>query len=329
MGKRLSLVALVAGCVLVGCGNDTDPGPSSFDTKQAEIINARKYKERLARRVAAQEKKANAEAEAHTEEHARPKSGGGGDANQAVSSMLASLPGQAGLAVAPPGASEPTISGGSLTSVDAWSTIKVPIVERILADNGGPGGISSSQRSNIDAALTLSDNDAAAALFSDLEASHGGLQGASDAVGEMLRQAGDNETVISTEGRDSFSTYGQTDWSLNAQNRYMAALANGCISDPATRDYIFNDMSKVTSDTWGLGSAGVPAKWKGGWGPGVDGKYLVRQMGTMTVSGKELVVTLAAIPDDGTFESGQAMASSIAQYVASNLSDYVSGPISC
>ncbi len=315
--------------VLAGCGGDSDSGTDPADSKTAEIINAKKYQKRLARQLAAEKKMAKAKAAAKAAAAAKTTDSGTSGGDPDINSMLAGLPGQAGLVVGAPGGPGSTMGGGDLSSIDAWSTIKVPIAERILADKGGPNGISSTQRSNIDAAITLSDNDAAAALFSDLEASHGGLQGASDAVGEMLRQAGDNETVISTVGRDSYTTYGQTDWSLSNQNKYMAALAGGCISDSASRDYIFNDMSNVTSDTWGFGSAGIPAKWKGGWGPGTDGKYLVRQMGTMIVDGKELVVTLAAIPDDGTFESGQAMASSIAQYVAGNLADDITGPVPC
>ncbi|HNC15687.1 MAG TPA: hypothetical protein PLV77_07295, partial [Solirubrobacterales bacterium] len=83
------------------------------------------------------------------------------------------------------------------------------------------------------------------------------------------------------------------------------------------------------SDTFGLGAAGFPARWKGGWGPGTDGKYLVRQMGVMVVNGKQGVVSMAAIPDDGTFESGASMLSAIARSVASRLAGRVSAPTGC
>ena len=99
-----------------------------------------------------------------------------------------------------------------------------------------------------------------------------------------MREAGDTETTVSTHGRDAFSTYGQTEWSLREQHRFMAALAGGCIASPASRRFVLGLMSQVTSDTWGLGSAGVEALWKGGWGPGVDGRYLVRQMGEIRVA---------------------------------------------
>jgi len=75
-------------------------------------------------------------------------------------------------------------------------------------------------------------------------------------------------------------------------------------------------MGEVSSDRWGLGSAGVPARWKGGWGPGTDGRYLVRQMGVLDTSSGPLVVTLAAIASDGSFESGQQLATKLATWAA-------------
>jgi hypothetical protein len=207
-------------------------------------------------------------------------------------------------------------SGGDRRSGVAWSTIKVPIVLRVLQDAGGPDAITARQRELARRAITMSDNAAAAELFAGLERSHGGLEGASAAVTEVLRQARDEVTTVSTHGRGSFSTYGQTEWSLRRQHRFMAALAGGCISSPASRRFVLGLMSRVTSDTWGLGSAGVEALWKGGWGPGIDGRYLVRQMGEIRVHGRPVVVTIAAIADDGTFESGQAIATAAARLIA-------------
>lgn len=310
MGNRFALLALASVLVFGGCGGSDSGDPGQSDSLTAGDAAARQHELKLQREQDEVDAKAEELAKADA---ARAR------ASSAISSMLAGLPGRSGLVVGAPGGDGPRLSGGDLSSIDAWSTIKVPISERILADAGGPNGITETQRNNINAAITLSDNAAAASLFSDLESTHGGLEGASEAVGKMLREAGDDETVISTVGRDSFTTYGQTDWSLSEQNKYMAALAGGCISDKASRKYLFDQMSRVTSDTWGLGSAGVPAKWKGGWGPGNDGKYLVRQMGTMEIGGEEAAVTLAAIPDDGSFESGQAMATEIASWAATHL----------
>ena len=321
--KKLSGLAVICiGIALAGCGDSgddstVDPATDSSD----EISQLQKQKQRLERELAAQQKKDQAEAKAKSGEV-------GGDLT--VNGLLSRLPGTSGLVVGAPGPGAPDLSGGAFSNGDAWSTIKVPIAERVLADAGGPNGLTPAQADEISRAITLSDNDAAASLFAGLEQKHGGLTGASEAVGEMLRQAGDGETVISTEGRDGYSTYGQTDWSLTNQFRYMAALAGGCISDAASRSYLLGQMASVGgSDIFGLGAAGFPAKWKGGWGPGTDGKYLVRQMGVMEVDGKEIVVAMAAIPDDGSFESGQSMLSQIARWAAGRLASQGSDPTGC
>lgn len=239
--------------------------------------------------------------------------------------MAASLNGEVGAVIGSPGSSK-AASFGSLQSGSAWSTSKVPIALRVLADEGGPSGLSSVQAEQMRSALTLSDNDAAEALFGDLERSHGGLGGASAAVGEVLREGGDESTQISTQGRGEFSTYGQTEWSLANQQRFMSSLAAGCVVDPESSDYVLALMGEVSSDTWGLGSAGLPARWKGGWGPGLDGGYLVRQMGILYVGDEEeAVVTLAALPADGQFATGESMATAVAQWLAKQAPKYA-GP---
>ena len=101
---------------------------------------------------------------------------------------------EVGVAIGQPGA--PAMELGSLRSGAAWSTIKVPIAERVLDDAGGPSGLSADQQSNITAALTLSDNEAAASLFDGLVNNYGSTLEASEAVGEMLGEAGDTQTCL-------------------------------------------------------------------------------------------------------------------------------------
>jgi len=318
--------ALAVGCVALGllfagCGGSSDDEPKVAPAKDRseEVADLK----RQAKRLRAQAKRARRENSTPSAE-----SPGAGDAE--AGRFLAKLPGTAGLAVSAPGASGPAIVAGDFATGDAWSTIKVPIAERVLEDAGGPGGITADQNGQIHAAITLSDNDAAAALFESLEGRHGGLGGASKAVERMLRRAGDAQTVVSTVGRDGFSTYGQTDWSLADQATYMAALAGGCVGEAGTLSHLLGEMSAVGgSDTFGIGAAGYPAKWKGGWGPGTDGRYLVRQMGVMDVDGKQMVIAIAAIPDDGTFEGGGSMLSEIARWAAANLADRVPAPAGC
>lgn len=306
----------MVGLLASGCGGssgETELPPP--DMKKAEIAKAQKElreARKEARRTAVKKTKTLR------------------DGSSDLHAFLQSLGGRSGAVVGPVGAGGPRMTGGNLTSGSAWSTIKVPIAQRVITDAGGPSGLTAEQSSQIQAALTLSDNDAAAALFDGLSKTYGGVTQGSEAVGEMLGEAGDTQTIISTEGRDGFSSYGQTDWSLFEQNKYMSALAGGCLADQQTTGYLLDQMSNVTSDTWGLGSVGLPAEWKGGWGPGTDGKYLVRQMGVVELpNGEEMVITLAAIPGDGSFESGQALATEIANWAVQNLADDIAPAASC
>lgn len=340
--RALSGFAIAACCLgplaVTGCGGggESDGTSSEISTRHAEA-------RAKAKRIAALEQKLRDQGNytangpvsptVDSEDESPPKpqggkpggSGGLGD----IDALGDEIGAEVGVAVGPPGSAGPTAVAGSLTTGSAWSTIKVAIALRVLEDAGGPGGISSAQQDLIDRAITLSDNDAAAQLFDGLERTHGGLAGASDAVTQELRAAGDETTVVSTQGRDSFSTYGQTEWSLSEQERFMAALAGGCLSSSATRAFLLEKMGRVTSDTWGLGSAGVSAKWKGGWGPGVDGRYLLRQMGVLGIGGKDVVVTLAVMPDDGQFTTGQSDASAVAEWVAKRAGGVVGGPAGC
>jgi hypothetical protein len=261
----------------------------------------------------------------------KPKSSaatGGGSGLSGFDELAGSLPGAVGLAIGPPG-SGPTASAGDLTTGSAWSTSKVPVAMRVLQQSGGPGGLSAEQADEIRRALTLSDNEAALALFADLERAYGGPSGAASAVDEVLAEAGDTTTRVSSVGRDGFTPFGQTEWSLELQELFMSRLAAGCVGSPASSDYVLGLMGEVSSDTWGLGSTGLPARWKGGWGPGTDGRYLVRQMGVLEVGGGEAVVTLAALPDDGSFETGQSMATAVAQFASEKASAFAGSPGGC
>jgi hypothetical protein len=331
-GAAASIVLAVSAA---GCGSSGDRSDSAQATagRGAALHHRIERLERsLARRRAAlrvrrsRERRREARrAAAHTRSaSSNAIEAAGGD----FAKVEAEVDGEVGAAIGPPGSGAATVVGG-LGSVSAWSTSKVPISLRVLQDDGGPSGLSSTQADEMRRALTLSDNEAAAALFGDLERAHGGLAGASAAVTNVLREAGDQTTEISTHGRDGFSTYGQTDWSLTSQELFMSRLAAHCIGSPASDEYVLGLMGEVSSDTWGLGSAGLPARWKGGWGPGIDGRYLARQMGLLFVGGKEAVVTLAAIPNDGSFESAEAMATRVARWLAKEAPRFAETPGGC
>lgn len=325
-----ALLALAV--VLAGCGGSSDHSTdtaaranaaeraalaSKLDRLQAELHRRRAVLRAKRGRAARQAKR--------DQRRARQASGA---AASSFNRVAAGLSGEVGAVIGPPGSSE-AAGFGDLQSGSAWSTSKVPIALRVLKDAGGPSGLSSAQAEQIRSALTLSDNEAAAALFGDLEGNHGGLGGASAAVSEILREGGDESTQISTQGRGEFSTYGQTEWSLAGQQQFMSSLAAGCLVSAESSDYVLDLMGEVSSDTWGLGSAGLPARWKGGWGPGVDGGYLVRQMGILYVGDKAAVVTLAALPADGQFATGESMATTVAQWLAKQAPRYARTPSDC
>jgi hypothetical protein len=334
---RFCLCAVAAAAILVaaaGCGSSNGSTESTHAAVAKRAALDRKLaslRRKLDRRRAAlraqrtrERRRAARQAAAATE--SQPSA-----SNSALATdfaAVAGLEGEVGATIGAPG-SRQVVAVGDLSSGSAWSTSKLPIALRLLQDVGGPSGLSAAQVDEMRRALTLSDNDAAAALFADLERKHGGLAEASVAVGEVLREAGDGTTEISTQGRDGFSTYGQTDWSLANQQLFMSKLAAKCIGSTESDEYVLGLMGEVSSDSWGLGSAGLPARWKGGWGPGTDGRYLVRQMGILEVGGKQAVVTLAAIPSNGQFETAEQMATTIAQWLAKQAPHYAATPNGC
>jgi hypothetical protein len=305
--------------LLSSCG-ESDRGAAADEIRAEDIVREREL-ELKARRIEGLERRLRQDKRAVVE---HPDPGPGTRQRPGGLQRIArEMGGEVGAAVGLPG-SAPAMTAGTLVSGSAWSTIKLPIALRVLEDAGGPGMLTEAQRSQIALALTLSDNDAAAHLFAGLGQSHGGAPAAAVAVTELLRQSGDASTVVSTQGRDGFSSYGQTDWSLASQARFMSALSAGCLGSAPSRELLLDLMGRVTSDTWGLGSAGVPARWKGGWGPEADGRYLVRQMGIVHVGERDLAVAIAAKAHDGQYESAQQLATATARWIVQN-GDAVSG----
>ena len=209
------------------------------------------------------------------------------------------LRGKVGLALSPVGSGEAVEELGSLRSGVAWSTIKVPLALAVSARAPTPRN-----EELIDASLTESDNDASLALWERL----GPPEVAASAVQEVLASAGDSSTRVEAKVlRPGFTPFGQTQWSLAAQVRLMAALPGL----PHADEIRARLRRVVPEQRWGLGVLGEDVELKGGWGPDPDGRYLVRQMG---IAGP-LAVALAAIPTDGTFESGSDLLDRLAQWL--------------
>jgi hypothetical protein len=233
------------------------------------------------------------------------------------SALERALGGSSGIAVEPVGPTGHLLAGGTLTSAVAWSTIKVPLaVAAVRAAGGRP---TSATTSLIKRAITVSDNAAAESLWAKL----GSPTAAASAVNTVLRQAGDTVTrVESRHIRTGYTSFGQTVWPLARQAKVAATLP--CLSGA---EPVLTAMSQITaSQRWGLGLLGAGTRFKGGWGPGTDGKYLARQFGTITLpQGGQIAVAIATRPTDGSFTTATAHLNTIADWLRQRLASLTGG----
>ncbi len=202
----------------------------------------------------------------------------------------------------------------------AWSTSKLLIIAQTLKDAQASGGLSEADQANIAAALSRSDNDAALTLNNHLKARYGGMPGTTAVLTDMLRSIGDTTTFVKI-GADEQSNYGHTEWQVDDQVRFMRALAQGCLLDSDSTEYLLTAMGSVEAwQSWGLGSVASPA-FKGGWGDDFGtGRYLVRQVGLVpALDGNLYAVAVTSRAPDGTFESGQQLNTEVAQWVSSKV----------
>jgi len=202
------------------------------------------------------------------------------------------LPGKVGVAIASAGAE--MISLGEWSDGVAWSTIKVP-----LAVAASRAGVAHSDQ--LVAAITRSDNAAAEELWSQLG------DPAAQLVQSVLREAGDRASMVESRRlRAEYTPFGQTRWSLTDQARFATGLAR---VSGASR--IIDLMGALGVDhQWGFAAKGFAAK--GGWGPGLNDEYLVRQFAI--VSGT-VGVAVAAEVGDGGYEAGVDAINSLADWV--------------
>ncbi len=192
--------------------------------------------------------------------------------------LAAAVPAAIGIAIARPNVAQ-VISLGRWSSGAAWSTIKVPLA--IAALRRDPA------RANdlVVKAITESDNEASERLWSQL----GFPAGAALQVQAVVNECGDTATVVEARQiRPPFTAFGQTQWPLDRQARFAAALPG--IRGAAT---VIDLMRRLIRDQrWGLAARGFAAK--GGWGPGSADDYLVRQFGVVPTGSAHVGVALAA-----------------------------------
>lgn len=233
-----------------------------------------------------------------------------GDA-KSFQKLQAELGGTIGLAASPLGKGQAVERVGSLSTGIAWSTSKVPVAMAVIA-----AGHRSRQSSNLRQAITASDNAAAERLWSSL----GSGGPAAQAATRQLRNAGDRNTTMESQRlRSGYTPFGQTQWALADQARFVAGMP--CLkAGKAVLDLMGQTIS---AQRWGLGQIDSGAQLKGGWGPGsrpgVDGGYLDRQMGIVTVGGRRVALTLASLPADGSHETGTRNLTAIAKWAKDHL----------
>lgn len=226
--------------------------------------------------------------------------------------LAAKLHAVAGLTVVAVGDGQAPMTLGHWQTGPAWSTIKVPLVIAALREQQPPTVTDAMTK-----AITESDNAAAESLWTGL----GDPAAAATKVDAVLRQTGDPTVVQSRKVRPEFTAFGQTDWSLADQVRFLSVA----VCDKANAP-IFALMGRVEPDQrWGVGN--IPdARFKGGWGPSPKGSYLVRQMGILASPKGMVAVALAAQPDSGTFDDGKADLTELANWLTSHLSALPAGP---
>ena len=205
----------------------------------------------------------------------------------------------------------PAVSLGTWTDGPAWSTIKVPLSIAALRESQ-----STTPTADMRAAITRSDNAAAEAIWSSL----GTPEEAKAKVEAVLKAAGSPTTVQSQKVRPEFTAFGQTIWSLTDQARFLSSAACDAADQP-----IFDLMSQVEGDQqWGLGTF-ENAKIKGGWGPSVEGPYLVRQIGVITTPKGETAVAIAAAPGSGSFGEGTKVLDQLAAWLKEHVDELPAG----
>ncbi|MBL1079327.1 hypothetical protein JK358_33475 [Nocardia sp. 2] len=226
-----------------------------------------------------------------------------------VNELLPTLNGEVGLAMVAVGGDRITPFGNWSTG-PAWSTIKVPLTLAALRENSGYTGSANS-------AITNSDNSAADMLWQSL----GTPDVAAQAVEAVLREGGDAVTKVpSTRTRAEYSPFGQANWSLSDQLRFASKLP--CLPQA---DSVTGLMGKISyGQRWGLGTLDG-AEFKGGWGPDINGKYLVRQFGLIPAPGGQVAIAIAAQPSSGSFDEGTVMLTKVATLISEHLDELRGG----
>ena len=309
---------------VVGAGSTTATGaPQARSMKQLEQETERMRMERDRLKAELSQQGTQATESPSTRVSAttaRPPPAVGDSAGLLVgfAQLASQLGGSEGLAFTSVGGTV-TTQLGSWRTGPGWSTVKVPLaIAAVAKAHGQP---EADVQRLVRLSITASDNAAAEQLWAFLGEPHT----AAAQVQAVLRSGGDGATSVQSQRvRAGFSAFGQTTWSLANQAVFVAALP--CLKYSGA---VLQLMGDVESDQrWGIGAVGLPAQFKGGWGPGPGGGYLVRQMGIVTLAnGARIGLTIASEPADGRFETGTANLTALARWAVANIK--TTGPGGC
>ncbi|RNE48302.1 hypothetical protein C5L39_07175 [Corynebacterium alimapuense] len=182
--------------------------------------------------------------------------------------------GTVGIAVA---GADGVVQVGDLGDSDAWSTIKVPVA--ITADAAGLA-----DPELIEAAITVSDNDAAYLLRLQVDQTE-------------LPYVPELEELM-----------GETHWLLADQAQFATNLS--CLDTVGTT---YDAMGRIVE--WqDIGLGLIPeAHFKSGWGQETDDIYTYRQFGSVQTLDGALGLAVIAHPGDNTPETAEAMIQELGQ----------------
>lgn len=209
-----------------------------------------------------------------------------------------------GVALAPVGGGR-VITLGDQTPRVAWSTIKVPLSLAAQRSNG----TNATERTTINNAIINSDNDSALALRKSL----GTPEQARKKVTAVLRDGGDTTTQVVEITDPDEETFGLTVWPLAGAARFASNFP--CLPDTG---HILHLMSQVAENQqWGLKVIGPPTTVavKGGWGPGNEGGYEVRQLGVLSFADGQGTAVAMSTDAGNPMDSGTATLNKVSKWL--------------
>lgn len=186
------------------------------------------------------------------------------------------------------------LSRGTIASLPAWSTIKIPISFAALRHCDYSEAY---LEDLITAAIEISDNDATNQLWACLQDA-GGAQ-------ELVRKEIGSRVDVA---------WGRTPWPFASQARYAWELSQ---RDDVNDNVIIGHMRNIAEEqSWGLGRVGIP--FKGGWGDiDTDGSYQSRQMGFGRIGGVTYGIAIGAVSEAGSMTDTTDALDAIAEVLAS------------